>query len=174
MKNQLSDRFKHIKKELTQLVNDAPEIMGVIAVEFFKLNFEKEGTVKNGQINKWKGRINGTPRNDRKTLSDTNHLEDSIRYKVGGSNWVSVGVDLDKVPYAQIHNEGGEIAITEKMRKYFWAQYYESADEFWKHMALTKKTAFVIPKREFMVITDDLKKSIGREITSKVNDIMKS
>lgn len=29
-------------------------------------------------------------------------------------------------PYAKIQNEGGIIVVTQKMKKYFWAKYYES------------------------------------------------
>ncbi|QHN64861.1 hypothetical protein [Bergeyella cardium] len=28
-------------------------------------------------------------------------------------------------PYASIHNEGGKIVVTAKMKRYFWAKYYE-------------------------------------------------
>lgn len=29
-------------------------------------------------------------------------------------------------PYASIHNEGGEIVVTQKMKSYFWAMYYKA------------------------------------------------
>jgi len=31
------------------------------------------------------------------------------------------------VSYATIHNEGGEITVTDKMKRFFWAMYYKSA-----------------------------------------------
>lgn len=31
------------------------------------------------------------------------------------------------MPYADIHNNGGEITVTEKMKRFFWAMYYKSA-----------------------------------------------
>ena len=50
------------------------------------------------------------------------------------------------VPYAAIHEFGGviNITITAQMRKFFWAMWYESNDDKWKGMALTKKTTFKI------------------------------
>lgn len=30
------------------------------------------------------------------------------------------------LPYAKIHNEGGEIIVTERMKKFFWAMYYKA------------------------------------------------
>lgn len=74
--------------------------------------------------------------------------------------------------YMGIHNRGGKIKITPKMRRYFWAQYYKHNGqmtyaiknkkvgnsqrnrhmsieaEFWKNMALTKKDTIEIPKRQ--------------------------
>ena len=37
------------------------------------------------------------------------------------------------LPYADIHNNGGEIRVTPQMRKFFWAKYYQTSN------ALTKK-----------------------------------
>lgn len=58
------------------------------------------------------------------------------------------------VPYAAIHEFGGEIRIpvTAKMRSFFWAMWYDTQDEKWKFMALTKKTVFIvtIPKRSYI------------------------
>ena len=77
--------------------------------------------------------------------------------------------------YAEIHNEGGEITVTKKMKSYFWSQYYkrglvggmysqakgkknqQKADtfnkeaEFWRNMALKKVGSKIkIPKRQFL------------------------
>lgn len=30
------------------------------------------------------------------------------------------------LPYAEIHNQGGDIQVTAKMKRYFWAMYYKS------------------------------------------------
>ena len=76
-------------------------------------------------------------------------------------------------PYAQIHNEGGDIVVTAKMKKFFWAKYYELSgkvkfkkdgrdargasikisDEaaFFRNMALMKVGSKIhIPKRQFI------------------------
>lgn len=53
----------------------------------------------------------------------TGALRKSIRSSVSGSTitWSS------SLKYAGIHNEGGEIEITPKMKRFFWAMYYKSA-----------------------------------------------
>ena len=75
-------------------------------------------------------------------------------------------------PSAQIHNEGGDIVVTVKMKRFFWAKYYEltgkvklkkdgstskgsikiSEDaEFFRNMALMKVGSKIhIPKRQFV------------------------
>ena len=65
------------------------------------------------------------------------------------------------VPYASIHNEGGKIVVTPKMKKYFWARYHDAGGSqngkmsaeaaFWRNMALKRAgSAITIPKRQFM------------------------
>lgn len=88
------------------------------------------------------------------------------------------------LPYAAIHNEGGEIKVTARMKRYFWAMYYKangglgrrkdgtlrrdqknarlSAEaEFWKHMALLKVGATIrIPRRRFLGTHPELERSV--------------
>jgi phage gpG-like protein len=61
----------------------------------------------------------------------------------------------NSMPYASIHNEGGEITVTPQMKKFFWAMYYKSSgaisgrgterdqamnaeSQKWKNLALMK------------------------------------
>lgn len=76
-------------------------------------------------------------------------------------------------PYAKIHNEGGTITVTPKMRKFYWAMYYKNMqgvsfsiktrgtttkknarknDEagFWRAMALNRKGKITIPQRQYI------------------------
>ncbi|NME69018.1 phage virion morphogenesis protein [Flammeovirga aprica] len=146
MKEKIHDKLQRVQREIKELQEDLPQIMGVVAVEKFKLNFEKEGLIKGGRISKWKPRKE--KRNDRKILSDTNQLENAIRFRIVSKSEVAVGVDLNKVPYAQIHNEGGTIK--------------------------TKHASIDMPARPFMEITPDIDKSIERVINSFMDDIFNS
>jgi phage gpG-like protein len=101
----------------------------------------------------------------------TGALRKSIRSKVSGTTitWSS------SLPYAGIHNEGGEIEVTAKMKRFFWAMYYKSAGavsysikkkaanntqrnqrlsaeaNYWKSLALMKVGAKLkIEKRQFI------------------------
>lgn len=90
-------------------------------------------------------------------LSGSNTLMSSVDYIVGPGR-----VTLRTVlVYAPIHNDGGEITVTKKMKSYFWAKYHEAGGqsqgniskeaEFWRNMALKKVgSAIKIPQRQFM------------------------
>lgn len=81
----------------------------------FDRNFERKGFFER----KWKPR-----RNEGKgsLMLQTGKLRRSLRGKVTGNNSVTW---TSSEPYADIHNRGGTITITAKMRRFFWAKYYE-------------------------------------------------
>ncbi len=78
------------------------------------------------------------------------------------------------LPYASIHNEGGSITVTPKMKRYFWAKYYEASGSittkkngqassskrnvalseeaaYWKLLALMKiGSKITIPQRQYL------------------------
>lgn len=88
------------------------------------------------------------------------------------------------LPYAAIHNEGGEIQVTAKMKRYFWRRYYETAGaftrkkngapsrskrnlslsteaDFWKTMALMKVGSTVkIPRRRFIGASPQMEQAV--------------
>ena len=79
-------------------------------------------------------------------------------------------------PYAAIHQFGGTlkptIPISLKMRKFFWAKYYENGQENWKALALTKKKelkpVIQIPARPYITLTDDDLEEIISTISLKI------
>jgi len=103
-------------------------------------------------------------------LVKSNSLRKSIKSKTlkDGIEWTS---DL---PYADIHNSGGTITVTQKMKGYFWIQYrlatgsmqttqkgkqrnnkfnrtLTAEAEFYKAMALKKVgSKIIIPQRQFI------------------------
>ena len=52
--------------------------------------------------------------------------------------------------YAPIHEFGGRIRLTDKMRKFSWAMFFKTKDDKWKWMALAKKSFLKIPARPFL------------------------
>lgn len=103
-------------------------------------------------------------------LIDSGALRRSIKGEISG-NRIAFSSSL---PYASIHNSGGTLTVTTKMKRFFWAKYIEStgkisktkssqagnnarnrrlsaAASFYKAMALKKVgSKIVIPQRQFL------------------------
>ena len=56
-------------------------------------------------------------------MARTNNLRRGFQAKVQGEKIAF----SNSLPYASIHNEGGEITVTKKMKSYFWAMYYKAS-----------------------------------------------
>lgn len=93
-----------------------------------------------------------------RTLIDSGALYESGEYSVSGNTTtVTWGRGI---PYAGIQNYGGTVnpTITDKSKKFFWAMFYQSGEEFWKWMALKPEGEVLtvnIPARRFMMFQDE-------------------
>lgn len=75
------------------------------------------------------------------------NLRRGLRSHCSGSSVVF----SNDMPYATIHNDGGQITITTKMQRFFWAKYYETKTQYWKFLALKKVgSKIIMPKRQFV------------------------
>lgn len=130
-------------------------------------------------------------------LSGTNHLMMSTDY-VAEPGRVII---QNSLVYAPIHNEGGEITVTTKMKSFFWSQYYKSGlvggmyeqakgkrnkqkaeafnkeAEFWRAMALKKVGSTIkIPQRQFLgdhpEVTRIVQQIINTELTNFIQNGM--
>ncbi len=140
------------EQEIIQnLVND-------IAIELtdeFDKNFERKAFFDT----QWKE--TRMPNQKGSLMMRTGSLRQSINHTIAGTEitWLS------SLPYALIHNEGGEIKVTHKMKSFFWAMYYKSGGKeaeknggelnqeqvAWKAMALAPVGRVItIPKRQFI------------------------
>lgn len=122
-------------------------------------------------------------------LLQTGKLRRSIRAQVT-SNSVSWS---SSEPHAAIHNEGGTITVTAKMKRYFWAKFYELAGkvkhkkdgstsrssmklskqaEFYRNLALMKVGSKIkIPQRQFLGDAPEVRNAIERICKSRCKDI---
>jgi phage gpG-like protein len=151
---------------------DVLEVLGIESVKHFKRNFQQEGF----DGTKWetrKSKRSGST-NSQKILTFSGELSESIDYRIEGN---SVIISSDK-PYAQIHNEGGRITVTDKMRKFFWAMHYkakESSDtgmaDQYKAFALSKEIVMI--RRKFMGESPELINNAADKIKRDLNTILK-
>ena len=152
-----------------------PNIVAEAATEFFKQRF----TYKD-----WKGTAWPTARypvTAGSLMQRSGALVNSIRPKIVGPGRVVISAGDSKVPYARIHNEGGQIPVTPKMIKWAWAMHYEAGGtpkkaaptpqaKFYKAMALKKPGSMInMPRRQFMGISPKLNEQILHSLKKDYN-----
>ena len=164
--------FDKISMEAKKEIAMMPTIIGRLAVNHFKEGFEKGGYMTDKSANGWKERNPGTPLNEGRNIlvgPGSGRLRNSIRVIRRSKRGVVVGT---RKPYAEIHNYGRSVPITAKSRKYFWAKYMETGNEFWKNLALTKKTSFEVPQREFIGESKKLEEKIYKFIRTRLSKVL--
>lgn len=68
----------------------------------------------------------------------------------------SFGSDFAEISFKNtIHQRGGVMNQTDRMRKFFWAKFYESSEDKWKWMALSKR-AMTFPVRALTLQKEDI------------------
>lgn len=102
------------------------------------------------------------------------------------------------LPYAEIHNDGGEIKVTRKMKRFFWAKYMETTGafgrkkngelrrdkrnmrlsteaEFWKCLALMKEGKTIkIPRRRFLGVSPEVERAVREIIEENLEEYFNS
>ncbi len=174
-----------MKNELDKVLRQIIRDIRVDLSQEFDRNFERQAFFSQAWARR-KTKLRG----DGHILVDSGNLRRSIK-AVSDSNSITFSSDL---PYAAIHNEGGKIRVTERMKRFFWAKYYEAcggfgrkkdgsrrndrrtvklstAAEFYKAMALMKVGSEVtIPRRRFLGTSPEVEKSVTDIIESNLEE----
>ncbi len=157
--------FKKLQKVnkpsfMRRLVNRS----GVVAVNFSKERFVRKDWLDGSSREVWQKR----KKTDKGSLMvRSGRLKRSIRKMSEGDYFVYVGTD---VPYAQVHNEGGEINKTANVRTHTRVRKgrKETVKAHRRQMKLT------MPKRQFLGDSDALAKRIERFALREIdNEIQK-
>lgn len=174
-----------MKQETQRIIKRILNDIRVDMKDEFDQNFEREAFFSET----WQRR-RSPMRGDGHILVDTGSLRGSI-----GSRTTDNSVTFfTTLPYAAIHNDGGEIVVTEKMKRWFWRRYYEttaafgrkkdgslrkdkrnarlgSEAEFWKFMALKKAgTTIKIPRRRFLGNSPEVERLVREIIEDNLNE----
>ena len=90
---------------------DVPAYIAVAWERMKDANFSAQGFVRGGSaVPRWDKRKKETPRTSgKRILHATGTLQASVHFTPGAGQ-VRAWVDLGKVPYARIHNEGGRVS----------------------------------------------------------------
>lgn len=186
------------QQELLKLLRSGlPRLLGTKAMQHFRQNFARGGFM-DSSLQTWPSTwrqqtLSGADGQRGPLLSRTNNLRNRIVFRAAAGR-VRIYNDLI---YAAIHNNGGNITITPKMRKKFWAMYYRelgtveattpkgkrkkagirhqnatAESEKWKRMALTKKTQFRMPQRKFIGPSQTLTRELRRTIEDEIRKVL--
>ncbi len=171
-----------MSKDLQRLIRGILSDIRVEMADEFDKNFERQGFFNEA----WARRKSPTRPGGPILIGRDRVLRKSIRSR---SNDSSITF-FSTLPYASIHNDGGEIKVTKKMKRFFWAMYLKTTGsfgrkkngerrndkrtvqlsteaEFWKHMALMKEGKIIkIPRRRFIGMSPEVEKTV-REIIEK-------
>lgn len=157
--------------------------------EEFDLNFERQAFFTEAwQRRSSPGREGGA------LLINTGSLRRSIRSETKGSSIVFTSHH----PAAGIHNDGGEITVTARMKRYFWFRYREATGSlgtrkdgslrqdkrnarisslaaFYKAMALKKVGSKIkMPRRRFIGDSPEVARAIEEIITKGLTEYFES
>lgn len=113
---------KHLHYKYTKLFNMQDFIKNIIAglrvdlTDEFDLNFNNKSFFGKAWEN------TSIPNKRESLMMRTGKLRGSIKSRESKNEltWTS------SLPYASLQNEGGEIIVTEKMKRFFWAMFYKS------------------------------------------------
>ncbi len=174
-----------MSKDIQRLIRTILSDIRVDMADEFDKNFERQAFFSEA----WARRKSPT-RPGGSILIDTGTLRKSIQSKSTESNITF----FSTLPYASIHNDGGEIKVTRKMKRYFWHKYYATTGsfgrkkngerrndkrtvqlsteaEFWKHMALMKEGKSIkIPRRRFLGVSPEVEKTVKEIIEENLTD----
>lgn len=106
---------RDLQRRINLLVRETLKDIRTEAVEEFDRNFERESFFNQ----KWARRKFNDDKS-RGLLVRTGNLRRSITGRITSRDSVVIKTTE---PYARIHNEGGTITVTRKMKKYFWYLY---------------------------------------------------
>lgn len=169
--NSTSTMNQDIQKIIRNILND----VRVELSDEFDRNFERQAFFNEA----WQRRSSPT-RPGGSILIDTGKLRQSISSRTTDNSITFCST----LPYAAIHNEGDEIKVTARMKRFFWHKYNEATGsfgrkkngerrndkrtvqlsteaEFWKHMALMKEGKSIkIPRRRFLGASPEVEQAV--------------
>lgn len=143
-----------------KLKADILDDMRVELSDEFDRNFERKGFFSNA----WKSRAHDYPRGSLLMVSGA--MRRSTQGQVVGD-----GVRFtSSLPYPALHNEGGKVKVTAKMKRFFWYKYKTTKLEMWKYFALMKEgKVLTIPKRQFIGDGPDTQRIIREVIEDNLD-----
>lgn len=165
----LGNNFVELVQDMPGILKDLGDLAGDTLSQIAVEDYMRQGGERGGRtIRKVSGRLAGAVRSGRTNLSV---VRGRLQVQKIIANW-----------YARGHEFGATrtVRVTQRMRRYAWRQYFETGDERWKGLAITKKDTitFRIPRRPFLepalrdtspVIAAEATRIVEGRITDAIN-----
>lgn len=164
-------QFTRILDNLSRVYPTLPGRAATVAVNFTKERFRDEAWLDVTK-NKWQPRKHSKNARDRsrKTLTKTARLKRSVRKDRVTPNYAIIAVGGTGINYARIHNEGGRVNETVKVR----AHSRNRAGRTEQVKAHIRKVDFIMPKRQFIGNSVTLDKRIQLQLTADISRALKT
>jgi phage gpG-like protein len=177
---------KTIQRQLEDLkklyLHKLPIRVGVVVRDSVRENF-RQGNFYNGE--RWQTPLRtslgfrGATGQYGPLLSGTNHLMMNTDYQPLPGRVIIRNNEV----YAATHNDGADIGVTERMKRFFWAKHMEDKTrlgenspeaEFWKRMALKKPgSRITIPRRHFLGPSKEVDAIVQKTINNELQEFIK-
>lgn len=177
---------KTIQRQLEDLkklyLHKLPIRVGVVVRDSVRENF-RQGNFYNGE--RWQTPLRtslgfrGATGQYGPLLSGTNHLMMNTDYQPLPGRVIIRNNEV----YAATHNDGEDIGVTERMKRFFWAKHMEDKTrlgenspeaEFWKRMALKKPGSRIhIPRRHFLGPSKEVDAIVQKTINNELQEFIK-
>ena len=177
---------KTIQRELEDLkklyLHKLPIRVGVVVRDSVRENF-RQGNFYNGE--RWQTPLRtslgfrGATGQYGPLLSGTNHLMMNTDYQPLPGRVIIRNNEV----YAATHNDGADIGVTERMKRFFWAKHMEDKTrlgenspeaEFWKRLALKKPgSRITIPRRHFLGPSKEVDAIVQKTINNELQEFIK-
>ena len=142
-----------------KLVDEA----GITALRFSKERFRQKNWVYKGMPQSWEKRKRKARGS---TLVRSGRLKRSIRIISKGRFYVQLGTD---VPYARIHNEGGKLTDTVKVRSHTRKRSTRGGSGSIKVRSHQRKMNTTIPQRQFIGSSVALANKVEKKLKKKID-----
>ena len=165
----LAEDLRSKSDEVRRLQKRIPRYVAAAAEKMKDANFSAQGFVENGSTRpRWKKRKHENPlTRGRRSLYGTGNLQNNVRAKALADR-VSVGVDLTKVPYARMHNEGGQFVQYVKAH----TRRHRKTGRRYQVQGFSRKIN--MPQRKYLGYSPDIFKSAEKDIRHEFDKIFKN
>lgn len=164
----LAEDLRDRSDKIHQLQKKIPKYIAASAEKMKDANFSAEGFVENGSARpRWKKRKQETRlTRGRRILYGTGNLQNNVKAKAL-SDRVNVGIDLSKVPYAKVHNEGGGLT------KYVKAHTRKHWKTGKRYQVRSFSRKLNMPQRKFLGYSPDILKVTEKNLRYEFDKIFK-